>query len=54
MSPVRKLANMTAVEAAPKSKMVSVHYANTPMQYTVIFKGCKTDNFRMKNCDNYP
>ena len=22
------------------------HYANTPMQYTVYFQGCKNDNFR--------
>ena len=24
------------------------HYENTPMQYTVIFLGCKNDNFLMK------
>ena len=24
------------------------HYANTPMQYTAIFHGCKNYNFRMK------
>ena len=23
------------------------HYANTPMQYTAIFHGCKNDNFQM-------
>ena len=22
-----------------------VHYANTPMQYSAIIKGCKNDNF---------
>ena len=27
------------------------HYENTPMQYTVIFHGCKNNNFQMKNCD---
>ena len=27
------------------------HYENTPMQYAVIFKGCKNGNFQMKNCD---
>ena len=27
------------------------HYENTPMQYTVIFHGCKSNNFQMKNCD---
>ena len=27
------------------------HYDNTPIQYTVIFHGCKNDNFQMKNCD---
>ena len=25
------------------------HYANTPMQYTAIFHGCKNVNFQMKN-----
>ena len=25
------------------------HYANTPMQYTAIFHGCKKINFQMKN-----
>ena len=29
----------------------SQHYANTPMEYTVIFHGCKNDNFQMENCD---
>ena len=29
------------------------HYANTPMQYTAIFHGCKNDNFQMKNCDSF-
>ena len=27
------------------------HYANTPVQYTVLFYSCKNDDFRMKNCD---
>ena len=27
------------------------HYDNTPMQHTVIVKGCKNGNFQMKNCD---
>ena len=26
---------------------ISVHYANTPMQYTAVFDGCKNDNFQM-------
>ena len=26
----------------------SLHYANTPMQYTAIFHGCKNVNFQMK------
>ena len=26
----------------------SSHYANTPMQYTAIFHGCKNVNFQMK------
>ena len=25
------------------------HYANTPMQYTALFHGCKNVNFQMKN-----
>ena len=25
-----------------------IHYANTPMQYTAIFHGCKKVNFQMK------
>ena len=29
----------------------SIHYENTPMQYTVIFHGLKNANFPMKNCD---
>ena len=29
----------------------SVNYENTLMQYTVIFHGCKNNNFQMKNCD---
>ena len=28
-----------------------IHYDNTPIQYTVIFHGCKNDYFQMKNCD---
>ena len=27
------------------------HYEITPMQYTVIFHGCKNDDFQMKNYD---
>ena len=26
-----------------------IHYENTPMQYTVIFHGCKNVDFQMKN-----
>ena len=29
--------------------MKRIHYANTPMQYTAIFHGCKNVNFQMKN-----
>ena len=25
-----------------------IHYANTPMQYTAIFNGCKNVNFQVK------
>ena len=27
------------------------HYANTPMQHTAIFRGCKNDNFHLKIFD---
>ena len=29
---------------------VVIHHENTSMQYTVIFHGCKNDNFQMKKC----
>ena len=29
----------------------TVHYDNSPMQYTAIVHCCKNDNFQMKNCD---
>ena len=29
------------------------YYANTPMYYTAIFHGCKSDNFQMKNCHSF-
>ena len=29
-------------------KQLSSHYANTPMQYTAIFHGCKNVHFQMK------
>ena len=29
------------------------HYANTPMQYTAIFHGCKNVNFQMKNFNTF-
>ena len=32
-------------------KQLKNHYENTPIQYTVIFHGCKNDNFQMKICD---
>ena len=28
-----------------------IHYENMPMQYKVIFHGCKNDNFQMKIFD---
>ena len=36
------------VAFAPKED-TSLHYANTPMQYTATFHGCKNVNFQMKN-----
>ena len=32
-------------------KILPKHYANMPMQYTVIFHSCKNTSFQMKNCD---
>ena len=37
-------------EKLPVVSLVS-HYENTPIQYTVIFHGCKNDYFQMKNYD---
>ena len=34
-----------------RNENIEWHYANTPMQYTAIFHGCKNENFQMKNCD---
>ena len=31
-------------------RISTIHYENTPMQYTAIFHGYKNDNFHMKNC----
>ena len=30
---------------------VLMHYENAPIQYTVIFHGCKNGYFQIKNCD---
>ena len=30
-----------------------LHYANLSVQYTVIFHGCKNDNFQMKYCNTF-
>ena len=27
-----------------------IHYDSKPMKYTVIFHGCESNNFQMKNC----
>ena len=29
----------------------NIHDENMPIQYTVIFHGCKNDNFQLKNFD---
>ena len=34
-----------------KTRMCIIHYENTPVQYTVIFHGCKNDYFQMKKYD---
>ena len=33
---------------------ITVHYDDTPVQYTAIFHGCKNDEFQMKICDIFP
>ena len=33
------------------TRMFTIHYENTPMQYTVIFRSCKKENFQMKKYD---
>ena len=35
-------------EGGANSTVIQYHYANTPMQYTAIFHGCKNVNFQMK------
>ena len=30
---------------------ISLHYENTPNQYSAIFHSLKNDNFQMKNCN---
>ena len=35
--------------SSPIAKCENVHYANTPIQYTEIFHGCKNVNFQMKS-----
>ena len=32
-----------------RNSELNTHYANTPIQYTAIFHGCKNGNFQMKN-----
>ena len=32
------------------TRIFTIHYESTPMQYTVIFHSCKKENFQMKNC----
>ena len=34
-----------------KTNKITLHYENTPIQYTVIFHDCKNDYFQMKICD---
>ena len=33
------------------SSVNALHYEDTPMQYTVIFHGCKNNKFQMKKGD---
>ena len=37
-------------ESFCSSRLHFMHYDNTPIQYIVIFHGCKNDNTQMKNC----
>ena len=39
---------LTMLKASYLSGSLIWHYANTPMQYTAIFHGCKNDHFQMK------
>ena len=39
-------------KSVPQSLFVITwHYANMSVQYTVIFHGCKNDNFQIKKCN---
>ena len=38
----------------PDPKILPNYYANTPMQYTVIFHSCKNTSFQTKHCDIFP
>ena len=41
--------NLILIAAVPEHCQAFIfHYANTPMQYTAIFHGCKNVNFQMK------
>ena len=42
---------MSKGECNEKAAVYGLNALNTPMQYTVIFHGCKNGYFRMKNCD---
>ena len=50
INPTRRTPLQTVITAACLKRHVnnSFYYANTPMQYTAIFHGCKTVNFQMK------
>ena len=38
---------MIDLDGAASERNVSFYYANTPMQYTAIFHGCKNAHFQM-------
>ena len=42
---------LSLCQCTQQSGTSSVYYDNTPIQYTVIFHGCKNDYFQMKNLD---
>ena len=47
------MVKMPQLKGVRRGCLASYHYDNTPMQYTVIFHGCKNGNFQMKKTNIY-